>query len=162
MGIGINNMTLFHIKNDLENFKTQTMGNVVIMGRMTYESLPQGKPLDGRINIIITKNKDYSIEPCDNAFIVHSIEDAVDICHTLYSDKEWFVIGGEEIYAQFMALDLVDEMRMTFVNDTIEADKHFPTINKTEWRRYYRSMAQTWSCNGVERSFYFEVLKKTI
>ena len=159
-GIGKDNALLYNIGNDMTNFKSQTIGNVVIMGRKTFESLPGGGPLDGRINIIITSDESFAIDDCDHAFIVHSIEDALELCEAYFFDKEWFVIGGGSIYQQFLDKDLVGEMRLTVVNDVAEADTFFPSIDLTKWRTYYKSMAQTSSYNNVDRTFYFEVLKR--
>lgn len=159
-GIGLQGKLLYNIGNDKANFRNMTMNNVVVMGRATFESLPHGKPLDGRINIILTTDESYAIDECDNAYIVNSIQDAVELCNAFFEDKEWFVIGGESIYRAFLDMDLVDEMRLTIVNDVCEADRHFPSFDDEEWNVYYKSMAQTSSWKDVERSFYFEVLKK--
>ena len=69
--IGNHGKLLYSIKNDMKNFKSMTIGNVVIMGRYTFESLPKKKPLKDRINIIITKDNEYNVEASDNVFIVH-------------------------------------------------------------------------------------------
>lgn len=157
-GLGKDGGLLYNIGNDKSNFVSMTMGNVVIMGRKTYESI--GHPLDGRINIILTSNEDYAIQECDNAFIVHTINDVIELCEAFFYDREWFVIGGSEVYRSFLESDLVCEMRLTVVNDTKEADTFFPNFNKDEWYIYYKSMAQTSSWKDVDRSFYFEILKK--
>lgn len=152
---------LYHISNDLMNFKSQTIGNVVIMGRKTFESLPNGAPLKDRINIIITSNKDFCVdEMYEDVYIVKSIEDAVELCDALFSDKELFVIGGASIYSQFLEMDLVNEMRLTIVKDESDGDVYFPSYNENMWRSYYRSLAQNASSNGQNISFNFVVLKK--
>lgn len=158
--LGKEGKLLYHIGNDLSNFKSMTTGNVVIMGRTTFESLPGGKPLNDRINIIITGNDEYSVEPADNVYIVHSVEDAVSMCKTLFPDKEHFVIGGAQIYAQFIESNLVDEMRLTIVKDNTEGDVYFPEYSEDEWYTYYKSMAQVSSWQGVDRAFYYTILKR--
>ena len=160
--IGKEGSLLYNIKNDMTNFARQTKFNVVIMGRSTFESLPNKVPLIDRVNIVITSDDDYSIEeyPNSDVYIAHSIQDAVDLCSTLFYDKEWFVIGGGSIYKQFLDEGLVDEMRLTIVNDDSEGDTHFPEFDRDGWRTYYKSMAQTSTYGGVDNSFYFEVLKK--
>ena len=159
--LGNEGKLLYHIGNDLANFKRMTVGNVVIMGRKTFESLPNGVPLKDRVNIIVTTDEEYGVDAkFDNVYIVHSVEDAVELCDAFFSDKEVFVIGGESIYRQFMEKDLVNEMRLTIVNDDTEGDAVFPEYNEEDWYVYYKSMAQVSSWEGVDKSFYFEVLLK--
>lgn len=159
--LGNDGKLLYHIGNDLANFKRQTLNNVIIMGRKTYESLPNGEPLKGRVNIIITNNKEYGVDAnFENVYIVHSVEDAIELCDAFFSDKEVFVIGGESIYRQFMEKNLVGEMRLTIVNDNTDGDAVFPEYNEEDWYVYYKSMAQVSSWEGVDKSFYFEVLLK--
>lgn len=159
--LGKENKLLYHIGNDLANFKRMTIGNVVIMGRKTFESLPNGEPLKDRINVIITTNEDFGVDAkFENVYIVKSIKDVVELCDAFFWDKEVFVIGGESIYRQFMDEGLVDEMRLTIVNDDSDGDVFFPEFNEDDWNIYYKSMAQVSSYGGVDKSFYFEILKK--
>jgi len=160
--LGKDGKLLYHIGNDLKNFASMTRFNgVVVMGRATYESLPNGEPLKGRINIIITSNEEFGVESkYDNVFIVHSVKDAVELCNAFFYDKEVFVIGGESIYRQFMEENLVDEMRLTIVNDEADGDVFFPEYNEDDWYVYYKSMAQVSSYENVDKSFYFVILKK--
>ena len=163
MAIGNEGNLIYVIKNDMANFASMTKYNgVVIMGRKTFESLPDGKPLDERINIVLTNDEKWGVEPSENLFIVHSVLDAVELCETVFPDKEWFVIGGESIYQQFLDCELVDEMRLTVVNDNADGDVFFPKFNDDEWYVYYKSMAQTSTWKGVDKSFIFYVLKKNI
>lgn len=156
--LGNDGKLLYKIRNDLQNFRNQTLNNVVIMGRKTYESI--GKPLEKRINIIITSNEDFSIDESDDVYIVKSIGDAIELCSAFFEDKELFVIGGESIYRQFMDTGLVDEMRLTVVNDDADGDVFFPNFDENDWDVYYCSMAQVSSYKNVDKSFYFKVLKK--
>lgn len=160
--LGKEGKLLYHVGNDLANFSRMTrFDGVVIMGRKTYESLPNGEPLKGRVNIIITNDKEYGVDAkFDNVYIVHSVEDAIELCDAFFSDKEVFVIGGESIYRQFMEKDLIGEMRLTIVNDDTEGDAVFPEYNEEDWYVYYKSMAQVSSWEGVDKSFYFEILLK--
>ena len=157
--LGKDGKLIYTIKNDLQNFRLQTIGNVVIMGRKTFESI--GKPLDGRINIIVTSNEEYSVDDkYDNVYIVHTIDDVIELCEAFFSDKELFVIGGESIYREFMDRGLVNEMRLTIVKDDADGDVVFPSYDENEWRIYYKSMAQVSSWEGIDKSFYFTILKK--
>lgn len=159
--LGNEGKLLYHIGNDLTNFKRMTVGNVIIMGRKTFESLPNNEPLKDRVNIIITNNEEYGVNAeFKNVYIVHSVKDAVELCDAFFGDKEVFVIGGESIYRQFMEENLVDEMRLTIVNDDADGDAVFPEYNEDDWYVYYKSMAQVSSWEGVDKSFYFEVLLK--
>lgn len=159
--LGNEGKLLYHIGNDMANFKRQTLNSVVIMGRKTFESLPNNEPLKDRVNIIITNNEEYGVNAeFKNVYIVHSVKDAVELCDAFFGDKEVFVIGGESIYRQFMEENLVDEMRLTIVNDDADGDAVFPEYNEDEWYVYYKSMAQVSSWEGVDKSFYFEVLLK--
>ena len=132
--IGKGGDLLYHgLTNDLENFKRATEGNVVIMGSKTFESLPNGAPLKNRINIILSHDKEYNIEPSDNAYIVNSVKEAIDLCDGLFSDKKAFVIGGGSIYGAFMDMGLVDELRLTEIQDDSEGDVSFPKFNADEY-----------------------------
>ena len=158
--IGKGGDLLYAIKEDMSFFVKTTKGKTVIMGRKTLESLPGGKPLDGRINIILTNNTEYGVEPADNVFITNSIQDTVELCQALFPDKEWFVIGGESIYREFIERDLVSEMRLTVVRDDKDGDTFFPNFHENEWYTYYKSMAMASNWEYVETSFYFHVIKK--
>lgn len=160
--IGNNGNLIYKIPNDLANFARQTKGNVVIMGRKTFNSLPNGKPLAERINIILTRDTEFCVDSeFDNVFICHTIEEVQELCNALFAGKEHFVIGGGEIYKEFLEKGLVDEMRITKVNDSSDGDAVFPRFDdEDEWKTYYKSMCQTWSEGGVDRSFYYIVYKK--
>ena len=91
-GIGYNGDLLYRIKEDMKRFKMRTMNNVVVMGRKTFESLPNGKPLKNRMNIILSRQDvhyDY-----DNVIVMHSVEEVLDYC----KDKETYCIGRTMIY----------------------------------------------------------------
>jgi dihydrofolate reductase len=159
--LGKDGNLLFHIGNDLANFKRMTVGNVVIMGRKTFESLPNGEPLKDRINIILTSSEEFGVdEKYNNVYIVHSVEDVIELCEAFFTDKELFIIGGETLYRQFMERNLVSEMRLTVVKDDTDGDVFFPEYSEEDWYTYYKSMAQVSSWEGVDKSFYFQVLKK--
>lgn len=87
----------WHSTKDFEHFKETTMGQIIVMGRKTWDSLPEkNKPLTGRLNIVLTKNKDLELA---GAKVVHSVEECVALCEAIGSDV--FVIGGAEIYKLF-------------------------------------------------------------
>lgn len=118
--IGYQNRLLFHIKADLEHFKRLTMGHVVIMGRHTFESLPNGA-LPHRKNIVISKSV-ASFHGCTR---VSSFKEALDMCQT---EEEVFVIGGEQVYKE--AITQADRLYLTEIDAPAEqADAYFPAYN---------------------------------
>ncbi len=121
--IGYKNKMPWHLPADLAYFKKVTMGQPVIMGRKTFESL--GRPLPGRTNIVITRNKEFLHEGC---IIVHSVEKAKE----LTKDKDCFIIGGAEIYDAFMPI--ADKMYITEIDSCFEADTFFPQIDYNKWK----------------------------
>ena len=90
--IGKNNSLLVRIPADMKYFRQMTEGNIVVMGRKTLESFPQGRPLANRVNIVISHNPDYQVK---DAIVVHSVEEAMQECKK--HEGEVFVIGGESI-----------------------------------------------------------------
>ena len=133
-GIGLNNELLFHIKEDMENFRRITTDGVIVMGRKTFESLPNKAPLKNRVNIIITTNKDYKIE---GAIVVHDMEELV-IELANYDTNDVYIIGGSTIYKQL--LYLCEGAIVTKVHETHEADSFFPDLDKdTNWNWSSRS-----------------------
>lgn len=124
-GIGKNNELLWRISEDLKRFKRLTMGNTVIMGKRTWESLPN-KPLPGRKNIVMT---DVRTEKIENAVTAYSLEDSLSKCS---KDEEVFIIGGGSIYHQFMPL--ADRLYITHVHLKAPADIFFPEIDLKLWK----------------------------
>lgn len=122
--IGSNNNLPWVLPDDLKRFKKITMGHPIIMGRKTYESI--GKPLPGRKNIILTRNKGLSFEGCT---VFHSTNDLMDYC--LCQSEEFFVIGGAEIFKIF--LPYVDKLYITKINDEFSGDVYFPEL---DWSKF--------------------------
>lgn len=132
-----NELVLTH-KEDFQHFKNLTVGHTVIMGRKTYESLPNG-PLPDRVNIVLSESKefmkdkevDYSTPSFsilkNNVTVIH---DTSYYFHNLRTTKpsehKFFVIGGEQIYTEFLKQKLISEMVITFWNKSAEGDKVFP------------------------------------
>jgi dihydrofolate reductase len=124
--IGKDNQLLWHLPKDLQFFKQTTWAMPVVMGRKTFESLG-GKPLNGRVNIIITRQEDWSHE---GVVVVHSLADALFFAKE--SDyKEVFIAGGGEIYAQ--ALPKANKIFLTRVDANIDGDTFFPEIDPSDW-----------------------------
>jgi len=125
--IGLNNQLLWHLPKDMRFFKNTTWGMLILMGRKTFESMGS-KPLNGRLNMIITRDKNWLSE---DVMAVHTMEDAIALA-TKFSYNELLVIGGGEIYT--MALPLANKIWLTRVHTTIEGDTFFPTIGP-DWER---------------------------
>jgi dihydrofolate reductase len=118
-GIGLNNkLPWAHISADMKWFKQHTEGQVVVMGSKTYESLPEAfRPLPKRTNVVLTRGRGYA-----DAHL-NLRDDPQNILHDLasiYPEQEVFIIGGENIYRQFMPL--VDRILITRVHQVVEAD----------------------------------------
>jgi dihydrofolate reductase len=128
--LGKDNRLIWHLPEDLKNFKRLTSGHPVIMGRKTFESL--GRPLPNRTNIIITRNADFKAEGC---VVVSSLENALQKAEEAGAEKA-FVIGGGEIYAQ--ALPIADLMYLTHVHTTLEGDTFFPEFSTQDWQETAR------------------------
>ena len=123
--IGLNNQLLWHLPKDMRFFKNTTWGMPILMGRKTFESMGS-KPLNGRLNIIITRNKNWVNE---DVTVVHTLDEAIALA-TKFSYKELLVIGGGEIYE--MALPLAEKIWLTRVHTSIEGDVYFSKLN-AEW-----------------------------
>jgi len=127
---------LVHIPRDLQFFKKITLGKVVVMGRETLEAMPGGKPLKDRINFVVTRNNSYEAD-CN---ICNSIDETLTEL-SKYKDEEIFIIGGEEIYRQF--IPYCDEIFATKVEGHFKADKHFPDLDKlAEWKMVWDGRMQ--------------------
>lgn len=122
--IGRNNQLLWHIPADLKRFKRITSGHQVIMGKLTYLSLPV-QPLPNRRNIVITDQPGELFEGCTT---VYSIDEAMNLCN---DQEESFIIGGGSVYRQF--LPFCNKLYITLVNKDFEADTFFPLIDLKEW-----------------------------
>jgi len=133
--IGHNNQLIWHLPNDLKQFKHLTTGHCIMMGRKTFDSI--GKPLPNRTSIIISRNPDFQIENC---ITVDSLEKAISKVREL-ENEEAFIIGGAEIYR--LSLPLVDKIYLTEVHHSFEGDALFPTIDTTVWQETKRENFET-------------------
>lgn len=126
--IGKNNDLLVSIPADMKMFREETTGKVVILGRKTLETFPNGLPLKNRTNIIITKNKDFKVK---DAIVVHSIEEALEEVKK-YPAEDVYCIGGDSIYHQM--LPYCDVAHITKIEFAYEADRYFPNLDEmSEW-----------------------------
>ncbi|WP_217569342.1 dihydrofolate reductase [Mesorhizobium sp. GbtcB19] len=121
----------WRLSTDLKRFKADTMGKPIIMGRKTYEGI--GRPLPGRLNIVVTRDKAWRAEGIE---VAHSLGDAIALAKVrgrcMAGAEEICVVGGGEIYAQ--ALPLADRLHVTHVLASVEGDAHFPPIDPDVWQ----------------------------
>jgi len=123
--IGKDNKLLWHFSKDLKRFKQITNGNTIIMGRKTFESLPGILP--GRHHIVITQNRNFEVND-ERVTVINSKQ---ELFASLDESKEYFVIGGGEIYK--LLLPYCNKIHLTQVHKDYEADTFFPKLNHSDW-----------------------------
>jgi dihydrofolate reductase len=144
--IGKNNELLVRIPMDQKFFRETTTGKVVVMGRKTLESFPNGLPLKNRTNIVLTHNPAYQVK---DAIVVHSMEELHRELEK-YDTNDVYVIGGQKIYEQL--LDECDVAHITKIDYAYDADAYFPNLDeKPEWKITADSEEQTY----FDLEFYF-------
>jgi dihydrofolate reductase len=144
--IGKNNKLPWHIPEDMKHFRDITRGHAVIMGRKTYESM--GKPLPNRINIVISRNTNYSTEGC---VVVQSLEKAIEEAKRSEAE-EIFIIGGAEIYQ--LGLEIADRIYLTIIHQNFDGDTFFP-----KHPQFTKEIERT-KYNNSEYEFEFLILEK--
>ncbi len=126
--IGKNNKLLWHIPEDLKNFKKITLNKKVVMGRKTFESI--GRPLPNRENIILTRNNDYTL---DNEIRIYNDLETL-LSEYGNSEEEIFILGGEQIYKEMLDKNMITKLYISFIDfESKEADAYFPKINYDDW-----------------------------
>ena len=121
--IGDGNKIPWHLPEDFKWFKATTLGHLLVMGRKTFESI--GKPLPGRITVVVSRNRSLKIDGCT---VAHSLQEAVAACA---NDPQIFVVGGADIYAQ--ALGLADTLYITEIQRDVIGDAWFPEFDRSGW-----------------------------
>lgn len=126
--IGYKGDLLVRIPNDHKMFRQETTGKVVVLGRKTLETFPNGLPLKNRTNIILSTNKDYKV---NDAIVVHSIEELLEEVKK-YNTEDVYIIGGDSIYKQM--LPYCDVAHVTKIDHNYDADAYFPNLEESgEW-----------------------------
>lgn len=137
--IGRNNQLLVSIPADMKLFRQETSGKVVVMGRKTLESFPNGLPLKNRTNIVLTKNPDYQVK---GAIVVHSVEEVLEEIAGYPSDQV-YCIGGDSVYSQL--LPYCDTAHVTKIDFAYAADSYFPNLDEMpDWKITAASEEQTY------------------
>lgn len=137
--IGYRGKLLANIPGDMKFFREQTTGKVVVMGRKTLESFPNGLPLKSRTNIVLTSDENYSVK---DAILVHHFDDLLEELKK-YKSEDIYVIGGEMIYKQL--LPYCKTAYITKIDYAYEGDTYFPNLDKdSDWILVEESEEQTY------------------
>ena len=132
--IGVEGNLPWHLPEDLKFFKRMTQAKPLVMGRKTYTSI--GKPLPNRLNIVVTRNKDFAP---DGVRVCHDLPAALALADqqaTIDAAEEIMVMGGGEIYRQ--ALPYAQRLYITEVDIEVNGDAEFPELKADEWREVQR------------------------
>ena len=144
--IGFKGKLLVSIKNDQKNFRDLTTGKVIVLGRKTLETFPNGLPLKNRTNVILSSNRDYKVK---DAIVVHNDEELFELLGS-YDTDDIFIIGGESVYKRYYKY--CDTAIITKIDQTYESDAFFPNLDEDEsWKMVSESEEMT--CFSVEYTF---------
>lgn len=148
--IGNDNKLIWNVPGDLKRFKEFTTGNIVVMGRKTYESI--GKPLPNRRNILLTRDESLKIEGIE---IFNDLEKLTKYIQSIQGkEQDIFIIGGGEIYKEFLPIS--DKIELTLIDKEFEGDTYFPEIGN-EWEEINR---ESKSCDQFD--YHYITYKKKI
>lgn len=134
----------WHLPEDLKHFRELTNGHAVVMGRKTWESLPEKfRPLPNRRNLVISRNADYF---APGAEVFTSLAAA---CHACANNEKLFVIGGGELYSE--AIKAADALELTELHQAFDGDARFPDFPRDQWQQLFRDCQQ--SASGLAFDF---------
>ena len=137
--IGNKNKLLVSIPNDMKHFREETTGKVVVLGRKTLETFPQGQPLKNRTNIVLSRNEKHEVK---GAITVHSLEELLEELKK-YDDEDIYVVGGDSVYKQL--LPYCNVAHVTKIDHEFEADTYFPDLDADpDWEITADSDEQTY------------------
>lgn len=149
-GIGKDGCLLTYLPGDLKYFRKMTMGKVVVMGRATFDTLPGKKPLEGRTNIVLSRNLEFH----PDCKVCRSLEELYAELEN-YDPEEIFIIGGASVYESM--LDWCDEIMVTKIQQVCAADCHFPNLDvNVEWELINSGETQ---CEG-DNSYCFTMYRR--
>lgn len=153
--IGKNNQLLYKVKKDLQRFKKLTQGNHCLMGKNTFESLPN--PLSKRTNVVLTSDKKYKVP--SGVIVESSFEKVLNhYLETGIQSKDLYICGGSRLYEQ--ALSVADKVYITYIHDVKKGDTHFPyEIVKQQFKEIHREEHEE---NGLKFEFIDYVRKEDI
>ncbi|MCL2619171.1 MAG: dihydrofolate reductase [Defluviitaleaceae bacterium] len=145
-GIGRGNRLIFSIREDLKRFREITMGKVVVMGHNTFKSLPNGRPLAGRVNIVLSRNESLCLP---GAVVLGSIDALTEHLRD-FRPQDVFIIGGAQVYGRLM--DRCSRAYVTKVHAAPPADVFMPDMDTAPgWRLAEQS--QTFNADGLEYTY---------
>ena len=138
-GIGKDNDLLDHIPEDMKFFREKTTGSAVIMGKNTFLSFPNQKPLPKRLNIVLTSDKNFR---CEGIVVCSCMEDAIKTAQKEYADDKIFFIGGESVYRA--AVDYADTAYITKIDNKYDADRFLVNFDELDnWKVVCEEMLKT-------------------
>ena len=139
------------VKLDRKRFRTLTLDHPIIMGRVSFELLPENyKPLPRRTNIVVSKKPKFSIKGfSDGVIVARNLEEAIKEAYNRTKDKRAFVIGGQDIYYSFM--QHTDEIDITEIHEFYKGDRLFPKLFKKDWREFFREDHKEYSFVSLKR-----------
>ena len=143
--IGADGGIPWHLPGEQRRFKELTLGHVLVMGRLTYESI--GRPLPGRTTVVVTRTAGWSAND-DGVLVAPGVSEAIALAATV--DEEVFVVGGSRVYAE--ALPLADRLELTWVDAEPEGDARFPEVDWGAWREVARQEHEGWAAVTYERA----------
>lgn len=145
--IGYQNSLLVRIPRDQKQFREMTEGKVIVIGRKTLETFPQKQPLKNRVNIILSRDRQYQVK---DAIVIHSTEKLLEELKQ-YNDKAVYVAGGASVYEQL--LPYCDTAYITKIDYSYQADAHFPQLDRlSDWVLTQKSEEQTY----FDLTYYFQ------
>lgn len=129
--IGKDNDLLWHLPEDMQFFKRTTYGHIVVMGRKNWDSIPERfRPLSNRENVVLTRNAGLKLEGAQ------VFTDLLEVYSAYSNDQRTcFIIGGAQVYELALEEGGIDEMFITHVNKSFDADTFFPDLNLTQWNK---------------------------
>lgn len=129
--IGKDNDLIWHLPKDMQFFKDSTKGEVVLMGRKNWDSIPEKyRPLPGRENAVLTRTEGLEL---DGATVFNTLEEAITHYKSLNDQRTFFVIGGAEIYKLALDKGVIDEMFITNIDEEFDAHAFFPEVDYSKW-----------------------------
>ena len=145
-GIGKDNDLLYHIPSDMKFFREKTKGNIIVIGRKTLESFPNGEPLKLRDNVVLTQNPSYKK---DGAIVFNTVDEVLEYIDR-HKDKEAYLCGGAQIYS--LLLPCCEKAYITKINDDKQADSFIPNLDKADdW--VLSNESEGFSENGYDFKF---------
>jgi len=150
-GIGYENRLLKRIPEDLKRFAQLTRGNLIVVGRKTMESFKDAKPLPDRVNVVLTRDRQYQ---CPGAVVVHDLEELMSAISG-YPGKV-YVCGGESVYR--LLLDYCALALITRIDAAFEADTHLPDLDSDS--RWVREETGQWQQSSVGISFRYDTYRR--